>query len=113
MNEPPKQRAQERQQLLATFDLITEEQLAMLLGVEVKTLKNRDQRDLPAFSKVGNKRLFFKADVVKYLRAAPTTDSTMPRLSRGDAPTRRSDMSTRWSLPQVCVWIATGDAAKA
>jgi len=68
MNEPLNHRTQERQQLLATFDLITEEQLAMLLDVEVKTLKNRDQRDLPAFSKVGNKRLFFKADVVKYLR---------------------------------------------
>ena len=66
--EPLKQRAQERQQLLALFDLITEEQLALLLDVEVKTLKNRDQRDLPAFSKVGNKRLFFKADVIKYLR---------------------------------------------
>jgi hypothetical protein len=68
MNEPLKQRAQERQQLLATFDLITEEQLAMLLDVTTKTLKNRDPRDLPVFSKVGNKRLFFKADVVKYLR---------------------------------------------
>ena len=60
MNEPLKQRTQERQQLLATFDLITEEQLAMLLDVEVKSSKNRDQRDLPAFSKVGNKRLSSK-----------------------------------------------------
>ena len=68
MKEPLKQGTQERQRLLDKFDVITEEELAVLLDVTVKTLKNRDQRDLPAFSKVGNKRLFFKADVVKYLR---------------------------------------------
>jgi hypothetical protein len=68
MKEPLKQGTQERQRLLDKFDVITEEELAVLLDVTVKTLKNRDQLDLPAFSKVGNKRLFFKADVVKYLR---------------------------------------------
>jgi hypothetical protein len=70
MSEAPKpiDRAAERRRLLEKFDMITEEELALLLNVEVKTLKNRDQRDLPAFSKVGNKRLFFIADVVKYLR---------------------------------------------
>ena len=58
----------ERQRLLDKFDMITEEELAVLLDVMVKTLKNRDQRELPAFSKVGNKRLFFRADVIKFLR---------------------------------------------
>jgi hypothetical protein len=48
--------------------MIDERELALLLDVTVKTLKNRDQRELPAFSKVGNKRLFFKADVINYLR---------------------------------------------
>jgi hypothetical protein len=60
--------ATERQRLLDKFDMITEEDLAVLLDVTVKTLKNRDQRELPAFSKVGNKRLFFRADVIKFLR---------------------------------------------
>jgi phage terminase Nu1 subunit (DNA packaging protein) len=70
MSEPPKviDHAAERRRLLDKFDMITEEELAVLLDVTVKTLKNRDQRDLPSFSKVGNKRLFFKADVIKYLR---------------------------------------------
>ena len=70
MNEAPKpnDHAAERQRLLDKFDMITEEELAVLLDVTVKTLKNRNQRELPAFSKVGNKRLFFKADVIKFLR---------------------------------------------
>lgn len=70
MSDAPKpiDHAAERRRLLDKFDMITEEELAVLLDVTVKTLKNRDQRDLPAFSKVGNKRLFFKADVIKFLR---------------------------------------------
>ena len=70
MSENPKpiDHASERQRLLDKFDMITEEELAVLLDVMVKTLKNRDQRELPAFSKVGNKRLFFRADVIKFLR---------------------------------------------
>jgi hypothetical protein len=70
MSEAPKpiDRGAERRRLLDKFDMITEEELALLLNVEVKTLKNRDQRDLPSFSKVGNARLFFKTDVVKFLR---------------------------------------------
>jgi hypothetical protein len=68
MNEPLKQRTQERQQLLASFGVITEQELASPLGVATKTLKNRDPRDLPAFSKGGNQRLFFRDDVLKYLR---------------------------------------------
>jgi hypothetical protein len=70
MSDAPKpiDNAAERRRLLDKFDMITEEELALLLDVTVKTLKNRDQRELPAFSKVGNKRLFFKADVIKFLR---------------------------------------------
>lgn len=57
-----------REALLEQFGVMTEEHLASLLGVEVKTLKNRSEKDLPPFSKTGGKRLFFKEDVLAYLR---------------------------------------------
>ena len=41
-----------------------EEVLAEMLGVTVKTLKNRPRSDLPEFAKVGHRRLF-KADSVR------------------------------------------------
>lgn len=55
-------------ELLDHFDVITEEQLATVLGVKVKTLKNRATDDLPAFKKVGRRRLFDGESVREYLR---------------------------------------------
>ncbi len=57
-----------KQRLLNEFNVITEEDLAILFGVEVKTLKNRATHDLPPFTKTGGKKLFFKEDVVAYMR---------------------------------------------
>ncbi len=50
--------------LLERFGLITEPDLAALLGVTVLTLKNRARKDLPEFVKIGRRRLY-KADAVK------------------------------------------------
>jgi hypothetical protein len=58
----------DRERLLAEFNMITEEDLAILFDVEVKTLKNRSSHDLPPFTKTGGKRLFFKDDVTAYMR---------------------------------------------
>lgn len=59
----------EPRHLLKEFGLVTEEDFAALLGVSVKTLKNRPRADLPEFVKAGRRRLF-KADSVRaYLEA--------------------------------------------
>lgn len=61
-------------ELLDRFGLVTEESLAKLLGVTVKTLKNRRRTDLPIFTKSGRKRLFYEDSVRAFLdahRSAP------------------------------------------
>lgn len=61
--------------LLERFGLITEPDLAALLGVTVKTLKNRRRDDLPTFTKSGRQRLFYEDSVKAYLdarRSAPS-----------------------------------------
>lgn len=50
--------------MLEKFGLVAEEDLAAMLGVSVKTLKNRPISELPTFAKVGRRRLF-KADSVR------------------------------------------------
>lgn len=60
--------ARQQNDLLKHFDKVTEEQLAALLGVKVKTLKNRPRADLPAFKKVGHRRLFDGESVREFLR---------------------------------------------
>lgn len=49
---------------LKEFGLVPEEDFAAMLGVTVKTLKNRPRDQLPEFAKVGHRRLF-KADSVR------------------------------------------------
>jgi hypothetical protein len=54
-------------ELLDRFGLMPEQELATLLGVSVKTLKNRRAADLPAFTKSGRRRLFWEKSVREYL----------------------------------------------
>jgi hypothetical protein len=61
--------------LLERFGLVAEEDLATLLGVSVKTLKNRPRAELPAYVKAGRRRLF-KADAVKEYLEAHTVTAT-------------------------------------
>lgn len=56
-------------QLLKQFGLVAEEDVAKLLGVSVKTLKNRRRDDLPEFVKAGRRRLFKEASLKAYLDA--------------------------------------------
>lgn len=55
--------------LLERLGLIPEEDFAALLGVSVKTLKNRPRSDLPEFVKAGRRRLFKEQSVRDYLDA--------------------------------------------
>lgn len=54
-------------ELLERFGLVAEEDVATLLGLSVKTLKNRPRSDLPAFVKSGRRRLFVEKSVREYL----------------------------------------------
>jgi hypothetical protein len=51
-------------ELLEKFGLVSEEDVAAMIGVTVKTLKNRPLAQLPEFTKVGRRRLY-KADSVR------------------------------------------------
>lgn len=51
------------------FGLMTEEDLAKLLGVTVRTLQNRPRSNLPAFVKAGRRRLYKVDSVRAYLEA--------------------------------------------
>lgn len=53
--------------LLKEFGLVSEESLAKLLGVKVKTLKNRPRDKLPEYVKKGHRRLFVAASVKAFL----------------------------------------------
>lgn len=64
----------EPSELLKHFGLITEEDLAALLGITVPSLRNRARDNLPAFTKVGRRRLF-KDDAVRAYLEARTIDS--------------------------------------
>jgi hypothetical protein len=57
-----------REVLLREFDLLTEQDLAVLLDVKPKTLRNRPFSDLPEFVTVGRRRLFYRKSVAAYLQ---------------------------------------------
>ena len=59
--------------LLKRFGLITEEDLAALLGLTVRSLRNRRSADLPAFVKAGRRRLYKEDSVREYLAARTVT----------------------------------------
>jgi phage terminase Nu1 subunit (DNA packaging protein) len=58
----------DEQKLLDHFDLVTEEQLATILGISVRTLKNRPHAGLPRFTKRGRRRLFQGESVREWLQ---------------------------------------------
>ena len=53
--------------LMERLGLIPEEELAALLGVSVRTLKNRPSSNLPTYVKAGRRRLYEEASVREYL----------------------------------------------
>lgn len=61
--------------LMERLGLIPEEDLAAMLGVTVKTLKNRPRSDLPEYVKAGRRRLFVEESVREYLNARRVTST--------------------------------------
>jgi hypothetical protein len=55
-----------------------EEDLAALLGMTVKSLKNRPRSDLPEFVKAGRRRLFKEASVRAHLEARMVGRDALP-----------------------------------
>lgn len=62
-----------RQALLAEHGLMTEEDLSILLGVKIKTLRNRPTDELPSFVSVRGMRgrLFKRDSVEEFLNRKP------------------------------------------
>jgi hypothetical protein len=50
---------EDRDALLASYDLMTEAKLSSLLGVSQKAIRNRPHGKLPRFTKLGRERLFY------------------------------------------------------
>lgn len=59
-------------ELLERFDLIEEAALADLLGLTVKTLRNRPRQDLPSFVLVSRGRRLYRVDSVRRFLEART-----------------------------------------
>jgi hypothetical protein len=58
-----------RHELLAQFGLLSEDDLALLWGVEPKTLRNKPYSELPEFVTVGRQRLYYAESVAMLMRA--------------------------------------------
>lgn len=59
----------EEADLLNRFGLVTEADLAKLMGITVPTLKNKPRQELPEFVKLGRRRLFKEQAVREFLEA--------------------------------------------
>lgn len=53
--------------LLQRFGLVSEEDFAALLGISVRTLKNRPSSSMPEYVKAGRRRLYKEEAVREYL----------------------------------------------
>jgi len=63
----------ERTEVLEKLGYMTEDDLAGVLGVTVKTLKNRARVNLPPYVKAGHRWLFKTEAVKEYLEARTVT----------------------------------------
>lgn len=64
----PQPRVPDSKTLLERFGLIPEEDFAALLGISVKSLKNRSRFHLPAYVKIGRRRLYVEESVREFLK---------------------------------------------
>jgi hypothetical protein len=54
--------------LLERFGLIPEEDLAALLGIKLKSPRNKPRAELPTFVKAGRRRVYIEESVREFLR---------------------------------------------
>ena len=90
----PHEQLIDRKRLLAEFDLLTEENVARLLNIDVKTLKNRPRTQQPSFSKVGRARLYSKQAVLDFLAATAVQSGTSLRVSKPVPRGRKAERPT-------------------
>jgi hypothetical protein len=81
--------------LLAEFNRVTEVTVAKLLGIDVKTLKNRPLSQQPRFSKVGRERLYDRQSVLDYLAATTVETGGPSRPKRAAAKAARTPSRRR------------------
>src|SRR6476659_8181047 len=84
----------DRDRLLAEFGKLTEASVAVLLNIDVKTLKNRPLSQQPKFSKVGRERLYDRQSVLDYLEATTVETAGPARTSRAAAQAAKSRAKT-------------------
>jgi hypothetical protein len=78
MSAHAREQLNDRERLLAEFDLVIEQDVATLLGIDVKTLRNRPLAKQPKFSKVGRDRLYHKQALKAFLEATTRNDGSPP-----------------------------------
>ncbi len=66
--------ARQKQDTLQRFGLVSEQEVAALLGITVESLRNRSLEKLPAFFKSGRRRLF-REDAVREFIDRNTTSA--------------------------------------
>ncbi len=77
----------DRERLFAEFDILTEESVAALLGIKVKTLRDRPLAQKPASTKIGQDRVYHRQSVKEFLDAAKIEQGGgMPMFRRRPSP---------------------------
>lgn len=61
--------ADDNKALLERFGLMPESEVAALLGIAIKTLKNRSRQSMPDYVKVGRRRYYVVESVRQFLEA--------------------------------------------
>lgn len=82
-------------------DILMIEGVARLLGCSVQSVRNISATDLPRYDGPGRSLLFFKEDVLRYVRANPKTNPAVDELVRDiendllDSPSDSGDTASQ------------------
>ena len=89
MPKPKSNQLIDRQRLLDEFGIVTEADVARLLNIDVKTLRNRPLSQKPKFTKIGAKRVTTRQWVRDYL------DGNVVEATPRAKPSRRQHAEAR------------------
>jgi len=59
----------ERERVLESCGMMTEEQVALIYACTQKAMRNRSHDEMPPFFKAGTKRLFFRDEVISFFKS--------------------------------------------
>lgn len=87
-------------EMLEQFGLLADEDLAALLGLSVKSLKNRPRDQLPEIVKVGRRRFFKEASVREWL-GLPEKPAVVPKVAPPPPPPRKHSLPLEGIRPAM------------